>query len=109
MKSELGDLDKIKRVIRLFGMVNSTPDFGEPPKVVDGASDLLFELFGSESGWKMSTGGVDNSVLPPYGSSPLLGVVAVAGICNRGRQSSSWRMIFSYECRSHSTVIAGTE
>ena len=50
VKGELGDLDKVKRVIRLFGMMNSTSDFGEHSKVVDGASDLLFELFGPERG-----------------------------------------------------------
>lgn len=50
VKAEVGDLDKVKRVIRLFGMVNSTPDFGDHPKVIDGASDLLFELFGPDRG-----------------------------------------------------------
>jgi len=50
VKAEVGDLDKIKRVIRLFGMVNSSPDFEDQPKVIDGASDLLFELFGPDSG-----------------------------------------------------------
>lgn len=50
VKGEVGNLDKVKRVIRLFGMVNSTSDFAEHPKVIDGASDLLFELFGPERG-----------------------------------------------------------
>jgi enamine deaminase RidA (YjgF/YER057c/UK114 family) len=50
IKAEVGDLDKVKRVVRLFGMVNSTPDFGNHPKVIDGASDLLFELFGPTYG-----------------------------------------------------------
>jgi enamine deaminase RidA (YjgF/YER057c/UK114 family) len=49
-KKEVGDLDNVKRVIRLFGMVNCTPDFAEPPQVIDGASDLFFELFGPEYG-----------------------------------------------------------
>lgn len=49
LKAEIGSLDNVKRVVRLFGMVNSAPDFGEQPKVIDGASDLLVELFG-ESG-----------------------------------------------------------
>jgi enamine deaminase RidA (YjgF/YER057c/UK114 family) len=40
----------VKRVIRLFGMVNSTQDFGDQPKVIDGASDLMFELFGPVNG-----------------------------------------------------------
>lgn len=50
VKAEIGDLDKVKRVIRLFGMVNSDPDFGDHPGVIDGASDLLFELFGPTRG-----------------------------------------------------------
>ena len=50
VKAEAGDLDKVKRVIRLFGMVNSTPDFPDHPKVIDGASDLFFELFGEPYG-----------------------------------------------------------
>jgi hypothetical protein len=37
----------VKRVLRLFGMCNCTPDFAQHPQVIDGASDLLFELFGS--------------------------------------------------------------
>jgi len=44
------DLDRVKRVIRIFGMVNCTPDFELQPKVIDGASDLLYELFGPEYG-----------------------------------------------------------
>ncbi|MGH8057105.1 MAG: RidA family protein [Candidatus Entotheonellia bacterium] len=48
-KSVLGDLDRIKRVVKLLGMVNCTEDFGEQPKVINGASDLLVQLFG-ESG-----------------------------------------------------------
>ncbi len=50
VKAEAGDLDNVKRVIRLFGMVNSTPDFAEHPKVIDGASDLMLELFGPSNG-----------------------------------------------------------
>jgi enamine deaminase RidA (YjgF/YER057c/UK114 family) len=50
VKAEVGDLDNVKRVVRLFGMVNSTPDFGDHPKVIDGASDLFYELFGPTYG-----------------------------------------------------------
>jgi len=50
VKGEVGSLDEVKRVIRLFGMVNSTPDFVEHPKVIDGASDLMLELFGPTYG-----------------------------------------------------------
>lgn len=41
-----GDLDKLVRVVKLTGFVNSTPDFGDQPKVVNGASDFLVEALG---------------------------------------------------------------
>lgn len=41
-----GDLNKVKRVIKLLGMVNTTPDFGQHPMVINGCSDLLVEIFG---------------------------------------------------------------
>ena len=41
-----GDLDKISRVIKLGGFVNSSADFKEHPKIIDGASDLMVEVFG---------------------------------------------------------------
>ena len=50
VKQEIGDLDRVRRVIRLFGMVNCTADFPDMPAVIDGASDLFFELFGPEYG-----------------------------------------------------------
>src|SRR5262245_35238870 len=44
----LGDLDRVVRVVRLFGMVNVAPGFTNTPAVIDGASDLFLELFGPE-------------------------------------------------------------
>ncbi len=46
VKDVLGDLDKVKRVVKLLGMVNCTEDFKDQPKVINGASDLLVEIFG---------------------------------------------------------------
>jgi enamine deaminase RidA (YjgF/YER057c/UK114 family) len=48
MKSELGDLDKVRRVVKVLGMVNGTPEFGDQPKVINGCSDLLVEVFGDK-------------------------------------------------------------
>jgi enamine deaminase RidA (YjgF/YER057c/UK114 family) len=45
-KEALGDLDRIKRVVKVLGMVNSAPEFGDQPKVINGFSDLMVELFG---------------------------------------------------------------
>ena len=50
LRAELGDLDRVRRVVRLLGMVNCTPEFEQMPKVVDGASDLFLELFGPTNG-----------------------------------------------------------
>jgi len=41
-----GDLDRVHRVVRLGGFVNCTPDFTEQPKVINGASDIMVEIFG---------------------------------------------------------------
>ena len=46
MKAELGDLDRVKRIVKLLGMVNCTPDFGEQPEVINGCSDLFVSVFG---------------------------------------------------------------
>ena len=46
IKSHLGNLDKICRCVKVNGYVASTPDFTEQPKVINGASDLLLEIFG---------------------------------------------------------------
>ena len=46
LKTEIGELSRVRRIVKLLGMVNSTPDFGDQPKVINGASDLLVDLFG---------------------------------------------------------------
>ena len=46
VKREIGDLDRVKRIVKLLGMVNCTEDFTEQPKVINGASDLLVALYG---------------------------------------------------------------
>ncbi len=46
MKTELGSLDRVKRVVKVLGMVNSVPEFEDPPKVINGCSDLFVEVFG---------------------------------------------------------------
>lgn len=46
LKLAVGDLDNIARVVRLFGMVNCTPDFARQPPVINGVSDLLVDVLG---------------------------------------------------------------
>ena len=50
IKSVIGDLDKVARVVKVLGMVNATPDFKEHPKVINGYSDLMVEVFGEDAG-----------------------------------------------------------
>jgi enamine deaminase RidA (YjgF/YER057c/UK114 family) len=50
VREALGDLNRIKRLVKLLGMVNATPDFTEHPQVINGCSDLFVEVFG-ESGY----------------------------------------------------------
>jgi enamine deaminase RidA (YjgF/YER057c/UK114 family) len=46
MKQELGSLDDVKQIVKVLGMVNGTPDFGQQPQVINGCSDLFVEVFG---------------------------------------------------------------
>lgn len=46
MQSALGDLNRVKRVVKLLGMVNAVPDFEDHPLVINGCSDLLIDVFG---------------------------------------------------------------
>ena len=46
LKSVVGDLGQVRRIVKLLGMVNATPGFTDHPKVINGCSDLLVEVFG---------------------------------------------------------------
>jgi len=48
IRHELGSLDKVKRVVKLLGMVNAVPEFQDHPKVINGCSDLFVEVFGDK-------------------------------------------------------------
>lgn len=50
LRSELGSLDRVKRVVKLLGMVNCTPDFPDHPKVINGCSELFGQVWGEENG-----------------------------------------------------------
>jgi len=62
MKMELGDLDRVTGILKVFGMVNSSPNFEEQAKVIDGASDLFVELFGEAGRHSRSAPGM--AILP---------------------------------------------
>ena len=46
LKEELGDLDRVKRIVKVLGMVNATSEYGSQPEVINGCSDLFVEVFG---------------------------------------------------------------
>ena len=48
IKEDIGDLSRVRRVVKLLGMVNSATDFTDQPRVINGASDLLVEIFGDQ-------------------------------------------------------------
>lgn len=49
-RAALGDLDRVRRIVKVLGMVNSADDFGDQPQVVNGFSDLMVEVFGEAIG-----------------------------------------------------------
>lgn len=48
LKAEIGDLNKVKRIVKVLGMVNCTPDFAQTPAVINGFTDLMLEVFGEQ-------------------------------------------------------------
>jgi enamine deaminase RidA (YjgF/YER057c/UK114 family) len=48
IKNEIGSLDRISKIVRVSGFVNSSPEFTDQPKVINAASDLIFDIFGSK-------------------------------------------------------------
>jgi enamine deaminase RidA (YjgF/YER057c/UK114 family) len=75
LKDAVGDLDKVSRVVKLLGMVNSMPDFEEQPKVINGASDLLLEVFGAKG--KHARSAVGMAQLPFSSSVEIEGIFEV--------------------------------
>jgi enamine deaminase RidA (YjgF/YER057c/UK114 family) len=76
VKAAIGDLDKVVRVVRLGGFVNSAPDFLDGPKVLNGASDLMVAVFGDKGRHARTTVGVAS--LPADASVEVEGVFEVA-------------------------------
>jgi enamine deaminase RidA (YjgF/YER057c/UK114 family) len=76
IKAALGDLDKVVRVVRLGGFVNSAPDYLDGPKVLNGASDLMVAAFGDKGRHARTTVGVAS--LPADAAVEVDGVFEVA-------------------------------
>ncbi|MGN6570302.1 MAG: RidA family protein [Pseudolabrys sp.] len=76
VKAAVGDLDKVVRVVRLGGFINSAPGYGDGPKVMNGASDLMVEAFGDKGRHARSTVGV--AALPAEAAVEVEGTFEVA-------------------------------
>jgi len=76
MNGALGDLDKVIRVVRLGGFINSAPGFVDGPKVMNGASDLMVEVFGDKGRHARTTVGV--AALPADAAIEVEGLFEVA-------------------------------
>lgn len=76
VKTALGDLDKVVRVVRLGGFINSAPEFLEGPKVMNGASDLMVAAFGDKGRHARTTVGV--AVLPADAAVEVEGMFEVS-------------------------------
>ena len=75
MRDALGTLDRVDYIVKLLGMVNAVPGFNDSPKVINGCSDLLVEVFG-EAG-RHARSAVGNVMLPHQISVEIEGIVAV--------------------------------
>jgi enamine deaminase RidA (YjgF/YER057c/UK114 family) len=76
VKAAIGDLDKVVRVVRLGGFINSAPDFLDGPKVLNGASDLMVAVFGDKGRHARTTVGVAS--LPGDAAVEVEGIFEVA-------------------------------
>ena len=75
-QGRVGDLDQVARVVRLGGFINSAPGFTDGPKVMNGASDLMVEVFGDKGRHARTTVGV--SALPADAAVEVEGLFEVA-------------------------------
>jgi enamine deaminase RidA (YjgF/YER057c/UK114 family) len=60
LKTELGSLNKVKRIVKVLGMVNCTDDFKDHPKVINGYSDLMVDIFGEKGKHARSAVGMNS-------------------------------------------------
>jgi enamine deaminase RidA (YjgF/YER057c/UK114 family) len=75
MRDALGSLDRVDYIVKLLGMVNATPDFNDPPKVINGCSDLFVDVFG-EAG-RHARSAVGHVTLPSQISVEIEAIVAI--------------------------------
>jgi enamine deaminase RidA (YjgF/YER057c/UK114 family) len=77
LKDALGDLDRVNRIVKVLGMVNAVPEFGEHPRVINGFSDLMVEVFGDKG--RHARSAVGTGSLPSGIPVEIEAIVEVAG------------------------------
>ena len=87
MKAELGSLDRVKRVVKVLGMVNADPDFHDQPKVINGCSDLFVEVFGDAGRHARSAVGMGS--LPSGIPVEIEAIVEIAGRARAAKRSET--------------------
>lgn len=87
MKDELGSLDRVKRIVKVLGMVNAVPGFPDQPKVINGCSDLFVEVFGERG--KHARSAVGMGSLPNNIPVEIEVIVEVEAKKNRGQSPIS--------------------
>ncbi len=86
MRAELGSLDRVKRVVKLLGMVNAMPEFTDHPRVINGCSDLFVEVFGDAG--KHARSAVGMGSLPMAIPVEIECIVEVAGAPARSKAAT---------------------
>ena len=87
MRHELGSLDKVKRVVKVLGMVNAVPEFADHPKVINGCSDLFVQVFGDKG--KHARSAVGMGSLPMQIPVEIEVIVEVAGSAGKAAKPRS--------------------
>ena len=82
MRAELGSLDKVKRVVKVLGMVNAMPEFEDQPKVINGCSDLFVQVLGEKGKHARSAVGMGSL---PMGIPVEIEVIVEVESGNRGQ------------------------
>ena len=82
LRAEIGSLDRVTRIVKLLGMVNSDPGFKRQPEVINGASDLLVEIFGTHG--KHARSAVGLGALPMGISVEIEMIVEIGGRAGAG-------------------------
>jgi len=90
MKAELGSLDRVRRVVKVLGMVNAEPDFHDQPKVINGCSDLFVEVFGDAGRHARSAVGMGS--LPNGIPVEIEAIVEIAGATKPAKRARAGRI-----------------